>query len=354
MEISFLLEEWYHRLKRDLPWRQTTSPYRIWLSEIILQQTRVNQGLEYYLTFVARYPEVEDLANAPLDEVLKLWQGLGYYTRARNLHATAQYVARELKGVFPSSFEGLLKLKGIGNYTAAAIASIAFHEAVAVVDGNVYRVLSRFFGESRPVNSSAGARVFDVLANRILNRKQPGIHNQAMMELGALVCLPANPVCNACPLAALCVAFQTGKTDRFPVKIAKKYARQRYFNYLFIVHDSLTWISQRKGKDIWHSLYEFPLIETPGPVQTSDLVLTADWKRIAGDSKYTMNDKGRTYRHQLTHQTIFCNFIYLLADSVDAVPASGYTTVKLTELHLYAVPRLIDRYLNDLKQEGLL
>jgi len=354
MEISFLLEEWYHRHKRDLPWRQTTSPYRIWLSEIILQQTRVNQGLEYYLTFVAQYPEVENLANAPLDEVLKRWQGLGYYTRARNLHATAQYVARDLNGVFPSSFEGLLKLKGIGNYTAAAIASIAFNEAVAVVDGNVYRVLSRLFGESTPVNSSAGARVFDMLANRILNRKQPGTHNQAMMELGALVCLPANPGCSACPLNTLCVACQTGKTDKFPVRMAKRPARHRYFHYLFIIHDSFTWISQRKEKDIWHSLFEFPLIETPGPVQTVDLILTADWKRITGDCKYAMNDKVRTYRHQLTHQTIFCNFIYILADSVDAIPARVYTAVKLTELHRYAVPRLIDRYLNDLKQEGLL
>lgn len=264
MKFSNLLIQWYLQNKRDLPWRNTTDPYQIWLSEIILQQTRVAQGLPYYIAFTEAFPTVFDLANADEEQVLKLWQGLGYYSRARNLHTTAQYVVNELKGVFPDTYELLIQLKGVGAYTAAAVASFSSNEAVPVVDGNVYRVLARYFGVATDISSSGAKKEFTQLADELLDKKQPLLFNQAIMEFGALQCVPKNPDCSECVLQNGCVALQQKKVAEFPVKLKKLKNTKRYFNYI-VFKDELysTIIQKREGKGIWQNLYEFPLIETP-------------------------------------------------------------------------------------------
>jgi len=354
MSVSKIIEKWYHENKRDLPWRKTESPYHIWLSEIILQQTRVVQGLDYYRRFIEKYPAVVDLANAPIDEVLKMWQGLGYYTRARNLHATAQKIVNDYKGSFPRKYEELLKLKGIGAYTAAAIASIAFKEPVALVDGNVYRVLSRLYGIHTPIDTPAGKRVFNNKAAEIFNPANPDVHNQAMMEFGALVCLPKNPGCVNCVLAQVCKAYCEGKTSLLPVKEGKIKARIRYFNYLFIQYNGFTYLNKRNGNDIWNSLYEFPLIESTAPLNFEKLVSLPVWNTLFGDRHLMTVVLPKTYRHQLTHQTLQCSFYAIKIDVASGSPDFSYRQILLKSLPEYPVPRVIDKYLTDLKREGLL
>ncbi len=255
MKFHKKLITWYLQNKRSMPWRETTDPYHIWLSEIMLQQTRVAQGLPYYLAFTKSFPTVFDLANASEDEVLKLWQGLGYYSRARNLHATAKYVANELQGEFPDNYKDLLQLKGVGDYTASAIASICFNEVVPVVDGNVYRVLSRHFGIDTPINSTKGIKEFKELAIELIDHEDPANYNQAIMEFGALQCKPKSPYCIVCPLNESCEALKTGKVDMLPVKLKKQKIKNRYFNYLiFSINDQHTIIQQRTGNGIWKGL----------------------------------------------------------------------------------------------------
>ena len=254
---------WYLQNKRELPWRTTTRPYFIWLSEIILQQTRVNQGIPYYLKFVKSFPTIEILANASEENVLKLWQGLGYYSRARNLHLTARYITNQLNGVFPNNYKELIKLKGVGDYTASAISSICFNEPRAVVDGNVYRVLARVFGIDIPINSSRGINEFKNLAQQLVDTKQPGIYNQAIMEFGARYCVPQNPNCNTCIFNDRCIAFQKQLVSELPVKLPKTSIINFFFNYIVIIsEDDKTVLRQRTEKGIWQKLYEFPLIET--------------------------------------------------------------------------------------------
>ena len=355
MRISKVIVKWYHENKRDLPWRKTESPYAIWISEIILQQTRVIQGLDYYHRFIEKYPSVMDLARAPLDEVLKMWQGLGYYTRARNLHDTAKKIAFEHNGQFPRKFEELIKLKGIGTYTAAAIASIAFKEPVALVDGNVSRVLSRIFGIHAPVNSPAGKRLFEQKAAEVLDPASPDIHNQAMMELGALVCLPKNPDCTRCPLLHFCRAYTEGKTGLLPVKTGKIKLRIRYYNYLFIHDREYTYLKRRKGRDIWNSLYEFPLIESDTLLDYKQLLLTSDWHALFGSVKVEVDPHPKTYKHQLTHQLLYCTFYRIRVDFKPDLPSGfKYIQIPLNHLSEYAVPRIIDKYLGNLKQDGTL
>jgi A/G-specific adenine glycosylase len=353
MTVRVLLGKWYHENKRELPWRGTTSPYHIWLSEIILQQTRVSQGLEYYNRFVEKYPSVQELANAPLDEVLKLWQGLGYYTRARNLHATARVIARDHQGSFPRKYEELLGLRGIGTYTAAAIASMAFKEPVALVDGNVYRVLSRLFGIDTPIDAPAGKKVFEKLADRLLDPEHPDIHNQAVMEFGALVCLPKNPDCPHCVLSDLCIARKKGKTGVFPVKKGKNRVRERHFYYLYVQFNESTLLHKRTGNDIWNSLYEFPLIESDQPLPYESIVSHPVWKALAGFGKMKTMDKARIYRHKLTHQTLHCTFYQIRINKPPDLQNLPFLEVSLFRLPEYAVPRIIDKYLADLKQEGI-
>ena len=263
MDFHNLLINWYLQNKRDLPWRNTTNPYQIWLSEIMLQQTRVAQGMPYFLSFIAAFPTVFDLAKAEEEQVLKLWQGLGYYSRARNLHKTAQYIAAELSGVFPDNYKDLLQLKGVGDYTAAAIASFSYNEVVPVVDGNVFRVLSRYLDIETDIAQASAKKEFAALALELMPKDNPAIFNQAIMEFGALQCVPKNPDCSICVFNDSCAALQKKKVNQLPVKLKKLKVRNRYFNY-FMLSDAEenTLIQKRTAKGIWHNLYEFPLIET--------------------------------------------------------------------------------------------
>jgi A/G-specific adenine glycosylase len=347
MEVSGILENWYHLNKRNLPWRNSASPYHIWLSEIILQQTRVDQGLEYYTRFVETYPTIHDLAAAPMDEVLKMWQGLGYYTRARNLHDTARVVAEKFGGNFPQEYEELLNLKGIGKYTAAAIASIAFKKPVAVVDGNVFRVISRLFGIHESFNSVEGNAHCNKLAAKLLNTASPDIHNQSMMEFGALVCTPRKPNCADCVLAATCYAFNHGIVADLPARKEKIKKKERFFNYLFILCNGITLIRKRQGSDIWHSLFEFPMIETGSPVGLKDLLKISRIGHLNFNRSFTLQDKALTYRHLLTHQLIQCYFYVLRVNEIPDWTDEGYISTPVQNLHKYAVPRAIDRFMAD-------
>ncbi|MEO8516459.1 MAG: A/G-specific adenine glycosylase, partial [Flavobacterium sp.] len=305
--FSKILTTWYLENKRDLPWRKTTSPYHIWLSEIMLQQTRVAQGLPYYISFTEAFPTVFDLANASEEQVLKLWQGLGYYSRARNLHATAKYIANDLNGVFPTDYKNLLKLKGVGEYTAAAIASFSYNEIVPVVDGNVYRVLSRYFNVDTDITSSKAKPEFTLLAQEVMLKKDPALFNQAIMEFGALQCVPKSPNCNECVLSKSCAALSFKKVSELPVKIKKLKVKNRFLNYLFVLDkENKTRINQRTAKGIWHNLYEFPLVETENAA-SDEVVLEYITNHLDGISAVTIMESD-TIIHKLTHQHLHIKF----------------------------------------------
>jgi A/G-specific adenine glycosylase len=346
--IAEALEKWYFLNKRDLPWRTAKSAYEIWLAEIILQQTRVNQGLLYYHKFLQRFPDVDRLANAPLEDILKLWQGLGYYTRARNLHATAGIIVAKHKSRFPEDYNQLLLLKGIGEYTAAAIASIAFNIPVALVDGNVFRVLARLFGNLTPVDSPAAKKEFRRLAESILNKKNPGIHNQALMELGALVCLPRNPSCSSCPVHNECIAFKQNRVHEFPVKARKNKIRKRYFHYLHIQFAGNIFIRQRNLKDIWNSLYEFPLIETDRPVKPLTLYGEAQWKLLFNGTSHVVRAISKSFKHQLSHQTLHVKFYRVEIESVTSALSGNFKCIDAETILDYPVSRLTEKYLETL------
>lgn len=322
-----------------MPWRLTTDPYKIWLSEIILQQTRVAQGLPYYERFVARFPTVQDLAAASQEEILKLWQGLGYYSRGRNLHTTAQYITDELQGVFPNTYKELLTLKGVGDYTASAIASISFNAPTAVVDGNVYRVLSRIFGIETPINSSQGQKEFKKRAQELIDKQQPATFNQAIMEFGAIQCKPKNPNCIHCIFQDSCVAYRTNTISKLPVKINKTKIKKRYLNYLvFISDDQKTCIHQRTGKGIWQGLYEFPVIETQGD-EDSFRESVALKEKIKKYSPYSVKKHNITpILHKLSHQHLHINFWII---QVKKLP-QGYDIASLRAL---PVPVVIGKFI---------
>lgn len=339
------LVDWYKKEARNLPWRETKNPYKIWLSEVILQQTRVDQGMKYYQKFVSTYPDIAGLANAPLDEILLLWQGLGYYSRARNLHAAANYIVEKYNGNFPAEVDELKKIKGIGDYTAAAIASFAFKISVPVVDGNVFRVLSRYFEISDPIDTPVGKKKILELATSVMNSNEPDIHNQAMMELGALVCKPKQPVCNLCPLMYSCGANINQTFAKYPVKKVKVKQRKRYFYYLIIELENEMLIEKRKEQDIWQDLYQFPLLETKNPMSDKEILeQIADLSLFSGKS-YTILKISDVEKHILSHQIIFSRFVHIKANH----PINAYITSRLKverkNLIKYAFPRLITRYL---------
>ncbi|MGQ7870019.1 A/G-specific adenine glycosylase [Sunxiuqinia sp. sy24] len=342
--FSGILLRWYDNNKRDLPWRETADPYAIWLSEIILQQTRVDQGMAYYLRFIDTYPSVKDFANASEDAILKLWQGLGYYSRARNMHHTAQTIARHYRGMFPADYESLLNLKGVGDYTAAAIASIAFNLPYAAVDGNVYRVLSRINGIDTPIDSGQGKKQFAILANELLDASHAGNFNQALMEFGATLCTPKNPGCESCPFNKLCFAYKNNKIDSYPVKKGKVKIRKRYFNYLVIDHGSYTYLSKRTANDIWKNLYEFPLTESS---EKSDLQQTlAESQAIFPLQTQLLLEKESDWQKQvLSHQHIFYRFIYLKIVGKIKIPAS-LLKVNKKDIFNFAVPKPIEKELS--------
>lgn len=340
------IHAWYARHKRDLPWRETTSPYYIWLSEIILQQTRVVQGIDYYYRFTERFPALSDLANADEEEVLKLWQGLGYYSRARNLHQTAKDILLYYNGIFPADYAALKKLKGIGDYTASAIASIAFNLPYAAVDGNVFRVLSRFFGIALPIDSREGEKAFRELANELIRKENaPGMHNQAMMEFGALQCVPAKPDCNACPLADRCFALQKGQIDQLPVKKNKTKVRDRYFNYLVIEENNFLFLQKRTKKDIWMNLYEFPLIETSEKVSVESLLDDKNTTIFNEFKNLTFVAASNWQTHLLSHQKIHYRFIQLQTEESKKIRDS-LLRVDKKDIFTFAVPKLIEKFVN--------
>lgn len=310
MKFSNLLIKWYLQNKRDLPWRSTTNPYLIWLSEIMLQQTRVAQGTPYFLAFTTAFPTVFDLAKANEEEVLKLWQGLGYYSRARNLHKTAQHVAFELGGVFPATYNELLKLKGVGEYTAAAIASFSYNEVVPVVDGNVFRVLSRYFDVETDIALASAKKEFAALAFELMPKDNPAIFNQAIMEFGALQCVPKSPNCSICVFNDSCAALQKNKVAQLPVKSKKVKVRNRYFNYLVVADDNEdTVIQKRTAKGIWQNLYEFPLIETD-KVEDFEFVYERVQENFFHENKVVsiMECNEESIIHKLSHQHLYIKF----------------------------------------------
>lgn len=339
MDFSTVIIDWYAANRRELPWRDITDPYRIWLSEIILQQTQVAQGYDYYLRFIRLFPTVDDLAAATEDVVLNAWQGLGYYSRARNLHAAAKHIVA--LGHFPSTYEEVRALKGVGDYTAAAICSFAYGMPCAVVDGNVYRVLSRHFGVSTPIDSTAGKREFATLARRLLDEKRPGLYNQAIMDFGAIQCTPRNPQCLCCPLTATCLALRDGRIGELPVKSKRTAVVTRYFVYVFPTDGKQTLLRRRPAGDIWQGLYEPPLLEFDAPPSDTE-VLTAIG-HLFPDSVTGIDCLGRRVKHVLTHRVLLVDF-YKANVRLGTV-LSGYQTVPLSVLDDYPVPRLVERLL---------
>jgi A/G-specific adenine glycosylase len=345
MDFTANLLGWFKKNHRDLPWKNTKDPYKIWLSEIILQQTRVEQGHSYYLRFVEQYPTVEALASAPLDDELKLWQGLGYYSRARNLHLTAQTVTTHHSGQFPASSSALLSLKGIGEYTAAAIASFAFGESAPALDGNGYRILTRVFGIYTPIDSNEGKKTLRKLAQELIPQRYPADFNQALMDFGSLVCVPKSPKCTDCPMNAGCYAFDAGKVAELPVKSRKPEIHTRYFHY-FIVHEKHhVYLHQRSGSDIWKGLYEFPLIETEAEVSPEKITAQAAWKKLFSGEKVQIANVSPLIKHQLTHQTLWARFYLVKAATIPQNLRRHYLRVALSDFDRYSIPRLIDAFL---------
>ncbi|HXH99666.1 MAG TPA: A/G-specific adenine glycosylase [Sphingobacteriaceae bacterium] len=339
MSFTKRLIKWYGEHKRELPWRDTTDPYIIWLSEIILQQTRVEQGTPYFHKFVENYPTVKDFAAASEDEILNHWQGLGYYSRGRNMHYTAKMVMEDHAGYFPTNYDTLLRLKGIGEYTAAAISSFAVNEPKAVVDGNVFRLLSRYFGIEEPINSLKGKKLFTKIANELLDKTQPGLFNQAMMEFGSLQCKPKNPYCGICPMQPNCRAFNEGTVISLPVKIKSGTSRNRYFNYLVIIKNGQVLMSKRGPNDIWENLYELPLIETQRPCEAHELINSDEIKKNWGKDIQLQCVTGPV-KHILSHQNLFAQFITVENMDVNIINKQ-YFFIDIDRLDELAQPKLI-------------
>lgn len=330
--FSLLIVDWYRQNKRSLPWRSTTDPYKIWLSEIILQQTRVDQGKSYYKKFTKNYPTVHDLANASEQDVLNDWQGLGYYSRARNLHTSAKLIQTEFEGEFPNTYNDIIKLKGVGKYTAAAIASFAFNEKKAVVDGNVYRFLSRVFNIDTPIDSTAGQKEFQFLADELISQENPADHNQAIMEIGALVCTPNNPNCLECPVAEFCEARLKKKISELPVKSKKTKVRNRFFHFQIFLEENHTILEQRTEKDIWQQMYQFPLFES----ESIDNEPDEPFKTIS---------KSEPIVHKLSHQLIHA--VFHIYDGIPEKIGKNQHRISISEIQDFPLPRIIDRYLDE-------
>ncbi len=341
--ISATLIQWYEKHKRELPWRDTKDAYKIWISEIILQQTRVNQGIDYYYRFIERFPDVQSLAAASEDEVLKYWQGLGYYSRARNLLKAAQQVVSRFGGKFPDQYADVLSLSGVGEYTAAAICSFAYNLPFAVVDGNVFRVLSRLFGVDTPIDSSRGKKDFKLLAEELLDKKHPGQHNQAIMEFGALQCTPVSPTCDTCPLSVQCIALASGNVSTLPVKTQKVKTKARYFNYLFIKHNNKTYLQKRTGNDVWKNLYEFPLIEADSLLEESEIFQHSYFSNITAgiNAEISISLLSAPLKHVLTHQQIYAQ-CFIVEINEESKFLEQFEKTEIEHIGDYAVSRLME------------
>jgi len=350
--FSEKLIQWYSIHQRDLPWRQENDPYRIWLSEIILQQTQVKQGLKYYHQFIKNYPNVNRLARAKEDEVLKLWQGLGYYSRARNLHAAAKHIAFELNGEFPKDYKQIRLLKGVGDYTAAAIASFAYNLPHAVVDGNVYRLLSRVFDIELPIDSSLGKKTYQSLAQKLLPNKKAAIYNQAIMEFGSQFCKPRSPNCEDCIFVSKCQAYRINKVQQRPVKSKTTKIRSRYFNYVvFIGPNKTTYLRKREGSDIWKGLYEFPVLESNKSISSQLIIKQTETQFSLSGLSDQLIFKSKQYKHLLSHQTIYARVMVFKSNKF---PIKKFgITVKLNRLEDYAFPQLLVKFIRDCKLEEI-
>jgi len=340
---------WYQLHKRDLPWRNTREPYKIWLSEIILQQTRVAQGLPYYQRFIESFPILQNLAAASEQNVLKLWQGLGYYSRARNMHFTAQYVVNELGGEFPCSYKELMKLKGVGDYTASAVASFCYDEVQPVLDGNVYRVLARYFGIRTSINTSKAKKEFKEVAFELIDSKNPGLFNQAIMEFGSLQCTPKNPTCSICPLNDTCVALQTNQVEVLPKKQPKLKIKKRYFNYLILkTKNEETLVKQRKGKGIWQNLYEFPLLETEKEINYLELIDHSIFKKMIEENNFDLQLlTPKVVVHKLSHQHLYIKFWEI------RVPTFRSATISWQELLKLPFPIVIFKFIREFLETSM-
>ena len=327
---------------RKMPWKGEKDPYKIWLSEIILQQTRVEQGWKYYEKFITVFPDINKLAAAKDEKIYKLWEGLGYYSRCKNLIETARFISRKLNGKFPGTFEDILSLKGVGNYTASAIASFAYNLPHAVVDGNVFRVLSRVFGIKKPIDSTEGKKLFSQLAFELLDKEKPGIYNQALMDFGAVICKPKNPLCDNCVLKDHCFAYKKGFVNKLPVKEKEIKITTRWFNYLVIGYNDKIYIRKRTGNDIWKNLHEFVLIETNANVPAKRLLARAEKEKILKKDSYKVVSISPLYSQQLSHQKIKGLFIQIAIKKEFVLP--GFKPVSLKQLSHDAFPRLLNAY----------
>lgn len=345
MSFSSNIIAWYNKNHRELPWRKTKNPYLIWLSEIILQQTRVDQGLNYYLRITEKFPTVKKLAAAKQDEVLKMWQGLGYYSRARNLHHAAKQITDEFKGRFPTEYEDIKSLKGVGDYTSAAIASIAYDLPYPVLDGNVFRLLSRCFAIETPIDSGKGKKEFLALAEMLIDKKNPSLFNQAMMEMGALVCTPAQPKCISCPLQKICLAFKNKSIQNYPVKSKKVAIKNRFLHFVMYDCNGKTIIHQRNEKDIWQGLYDFPSIETEKALSKKMILKKVSERKSAIKSVIEVSITPYA-KHILTHRHLFCSFIHLKTSTLPEL-LKDEKVIPLKNIHRYSLPRIIDGYLNN-------
>lgn len=342
------LYDWFADHPRPLPWKGEKNPYYIWLSEIILQQTRVEQGLPYFERFKNQFPSIFDLANASEDEVFKLWEGLGYYSRARNLHATAKFIANERQGVFPDSYEDILKLKGVGPYTAAAIASFAYNLPYSVLDGNVFRVLSRIWGIETPIDGTPGKKLFAQLAQLLLDKESPALYNQAIMDFGATHCMPKAPKCVSCNFQELCVALKNDWVGRLPIKKQKIKKRTRYFNYLVLEGDGHLLIEKRLAKDIWQHLYQFPLIETESALDNLEALKKQEaWQTFFQEKKPELIRVSKPFKQTLSHQYIVATFWEFQISLFPENWAKKYQIINRKNLSKFAFPKVVDWYLND-------
>jgi A/G-specific adenine glycosylase len=347
MDLSQILLDWYRQNHRDLPWRRTNDPYAIWLSEVILQQTRVDQGMPYWFRFLEAFPTATHLANADEQEVLRLWQGLGYYSRARNLQAAAKVIRDVYNGVFPNQYNQIRSLKGIGDYTAAAISSIAFDLPHAVVDGNVYRFLSRLFAISTPIDSTIGKKEFSELANELLDKNNPGMFNQALMEFGAMQCKPSNPDCSICPFMEHCQSYASNSVSDYPVKSKKTKTRNRYFNYLILSDEKNTIIQKREAKDIWQGLYQFPLIESENKNHVTIDLSNTDIAQYIKSSSYSLVKSSSVVKHVLSHQIIYAKFWWIKLENIPSLDATEYIDIPWSQLSDFGMPQLIVKYLEN-------
>ncbi len=346
-KIRQILKDWYEQNKRDLPWRNTDDAYKIWISEIILQQTRVNQGYNYYIRFIERFPNIKSLAEADEQEVLKYWQGLGYYSRARNLHKAAKTVVSKFNGKFPIAYPDILSLSGIGEYTASAISSFAYNQPYATVDGNIFRVLARLSADDTPINTTKGKKIFTDLATNLLDKKNPGLHNQAIMEFGSMQCTPASPACELCPLNMYCEAYRLNMVTQLPVKQGKTKVTNRYFNYFFIINNGHTYLQKRTDKDIWQNLYEFPLLESEKAMSLKEVLESEFFTQLFCKKDITVNSTSKSFRHILSHRIIHAEFYTIVVKEIESENLRNYQKIKLEELSHYPISRLTELFLEE-------